>query len=407
VRALLILGLTIIVSAIAQSQAPVDPELAQKVNKIWNSLPPHDNLNCKVVPTRASLDFAFRFDAGYFIHCPLKEFAGQDTFINSYIRVTPRSGATTMFSEFYRIGALPPELAAKVDPRKLNATLEMSGGFTVGEGKYLAEIVLMDNRRRYLRQSWNIEAVRKGDQRDVALAIAPDAIQPFLLAHWDGKLADKGHGLRVSVLLDAAPMNPRASKLYAWDRAFLLQSLTSLLEQVPCESVRLVAFNLDQQKEVFREDSFGKHGFEQLARALRSLELGTVNVQALHHGPASVSLLADLANQEIKAAQPADAVILLGPRILLDQKTSSEMLDDHGPEAPKFFYFEFFPFLGAEFPDALHNLTKALHGTVYQIHSPAELGKGIHKMLSQVRIATPASPPDPPASDSPGSSPHH
>jgi hypothetical protein len=142
--------------------------------------------------------------------------------------------------------------------------------------------------------------------------------------------------------------------------------------------VRLVAFNLDQQKELFREDHFDSESFRELSRILRTTELGT---KALQRGPESLSFVSDLARKEFAAPQASDVVIFLGPTVRASQKVSGKFTTG---AHPRFFYFEYFPFPGPTFPDSIQHLTSALQGTTYQVHSPADFGKAMQKMLSQL-----------------------
>jgi hypothetical protein len=196
-----------------------------------------------------------------------------------------------------------------------------------------------------------------------------------------------GKGLRVTVLLDAAPLNPRNPALRAWDRALLLGSLSSLLKQIPCASVRLRAFNLDQQRELFRQDQFDDAGFIKLAESLRTLELGTVSYRVLQQRQGGLDLLLDYANRELIAADPSDAVIILGPRTRYFAEVPRGKLKGRETSNPHFYYFEYFPgyFRGSQFPDALSSLTKRLDGTVYEIFSPGDLARSIQKMLTRVQ----------------------
>ena len=75
------------------------------------------------------------------------------------------------------------------------------------------------------------------------------------------------------MLLHAAPANPRQSQLTAEDTAILLGGLDALLDQIPARTVRLVAFNLDQQKELTTRDGFTAPGLDELETALNSQRL--------------------------------------------------------------------------------------------------------------------------------------
>jgi hypothetical protein len=201
------------------------------------------------------------------------------------------------------------------------------------------------------------------------------------------KMDTSGKGLRVTVLLDAAPMDPRNPALRAWDRAFLLGSLSSLLNQIPCASVRLRAFNLDQQRELFRRNQFDDAGFMELGESLRTLELGTVSYRVLQQRQGWLGLLLDYANRELVAADPSDVVIILGPRTRYFAKVSPRNLKGRETPNPHFCYFEYFPgyFRPSGLPDALSSLTKRLDGTVYEISSPGDLARAIQKMLTRVQ----------------------
>jgi hypothetical protein len=179
-------------------------------------------------------------------------------------------------------------------------------------------------------------------------------------------------------------MNPRQPKLRGWDMAFLLRSLSSLLQEIPISSVRLAAFNLDQQNVIFRCERLDSASFDELARALRHLELWVISSRALDRNRPT-DVLADLVNKELAAQEPSDAVIFLGPNLSVDRKIPPRMLQRSSSRAPQFFYFEYFPFRAFQFPDTIHYLTKTLHGTVFEIRSAGDLGNDISKMLSQLR----------------------
>src|SRR5262249_34052025 len=145
-------------------------------------------------------------------------------------------------------------------------------------GEYSFEFALVDKRFRTFRSHWNVKT-DSGKNRGVPLALKPNSVAPLVGNDWNGKLSSDG--VRLAVLLHAIPMFRNTSKLYAWDRAFLLQSLASLLKQTPCKSIRVIAFNLDQQRELFRSDDFGPDGFVDLAEVLRKTEMATVSYKSL------------------------------------------------------------------------------------------------------------------------------
>jgi hypothetical protein len=382
IRAALFVLASLLTLPIAFSQVPLEEPDTTKVSRILDKLPERNTLRCTIHDWKPFLDFSFRFDAGYVVRCPFEEFGGEDSKIAAYTRVTPQGGTPVVLADLLAVPAVPPDVIAKTKLKSLHVELDMSGGFAIGEGEYQVEVLVTDSRNRFCRKRWSIKVERSRDQASIPVALEAKSVSHLWSDPWDGKLAEKGHGYSITILLDAAPMNPRESKLRVWDRAFLMQSLRSVLQHLPCESVRLIAFNLDQQKELFREEHFDTRAFRELAHTLRNTELGTVSYKALQRGPQGVSFLSELANRELARPQPSDIVIFIGPTTRLNQKVSGTF--SRNPRSPRFFYFEYFPFTGANFPDCIQHLTSTLQGTTYQIHSPAQFGKAMQKMVAQL-----------------------
>jgi hypothetical protein len=227
------------------------------------------------------------------------------------------------------------------------------------------------------------------------MAMPAASVAPMLAKPWSGEYARNRSG-SLTVILDAAPMNHASLRLRAWDRALLLDSLSSVLTRTSARSVRLVAMNLDQQREIFRDDDFGKKGWMQLSERLRALELGTVSYRVLERPRGWSDVLVEILGREIGSPAPSDVVVFLGPTARIEAKLPPELLPRRTSPKPEFFYIEYFPYWlrGREYPDALAHVTHALGGQILKIHSPGELAAAIGKIEGQM-AAAPA-PPDTP-----------
>ena len=383
---LLLISLSIWLLAAAQvkGQEPISAADSERIGRFLDSDRSSDPLHCLIEPRKPALDFAFRFDVGYIISCRLSRFGGRASEVFVYARVTPEGGEPVLFGEDYRL----PEANPGAKSSQLKQDFQMSGGFAVGDGQYQVEVLVMDQiTGRTSRKRWRARVARNNKQGAAQVAIPPGSVSPLRVRPWPIKMDTSGKGLRVTVLLDAAPLNPRTPALRAWDRAFLLGSLSFLLKQIPCASVRLRAFNLDQQRELFRQDQFDDGGFTELAASLRTVELGTVSYRVLQQQRGWLDLLLDYANTELIAADPSDAVIILGPQTRYSAEVSRAELKGRETPNPHFFYFEYFPgyFRRSPFDDALSSLTKRLDGTVYDIFSPSDLARCARKMLTRVQ----------------------
>jgi hypothetical protein len=365
----------------AQAQAPLRPDIQAHVKELFDGKPSGQPLRCSIHQTPVVLDFLFRFDAGYMVDCRLRQFKPGASLV-SYLKIQPQEGPPVLLGDSFEIPPVSAEMVAKLGQRKVNdLEIELSGAYALGEGKYTIDLILIDDQSRSIRKRWNIETIQKRPDQSIPFALQPNTADSLVASSWQGN--HTGNGVRLTVLLHATPMNPKRSKLYAWDRAFLLQSLTSLLKQTPYQSVRVIAFNLDQQQEIFRQDDFDAEGFSKLATVLRTLELGTVSYKAMQKqswaGP-----LVRLTEEEVSSKNPSDAVIFLGPTTHFMDKVSLETMKS-AKDGPHFFYFEYYPWNGSQFPDSIDHMTHDLHGTVFRIHSADQLAQAIQKMLGQIK----------------------
>jgi hypothetical protein len=388
----LLVSLSIWVLAVppVKGQEPLNAADRERIGRLLDSDRSPDLLHCFIQPQKPTLDFAFRVDVGYVVSCSLSRFGGRTSKVSVFARVTPEGGKPLLLGEHYRV----PEATAATKSSNLKQDVQMSGGFAVGEGQYQVEVLVVDQETgRTSRKRWRVQAPRSS-QGTAQAAVPPGSVIPIGVRPWPIRMDTSGKGLRVTILLDAAPLNPRNPALRAWDRAFLLGSLSSLLRQIPCASVRLRAFNLDQQRELFRQDQFDDAGFMELTESLRALELGTVSYRVLQQRQGWLDLLLDYANGELIAADPSDAVIILGPRTRYFAKVPPEKLKRRETSDPHFYYFEYFPgyLRASQLPDALSSLTKQLDGTIYEIFSPGDLARSIQRMLTRVQPRAEPSP---------------
>ena len=370
-RKILVLALPLLVVPAsvfpAFAQLPLSADDVQRVAPLFD-VPPANSLKCSIDPWRPALDFTFRFVAGYLVHCRLGQFEGKNNALVIYLRVTPETKASSWFGSAYRVPELTPEMRNSIAKnfRNMKNQVGMSGAFGVGVGRYVVEVLVRDDQNRFYHKQWRVHVDTSRSERWVPLAIQPLTVESLERKTWQN-LHPSRTGLRVTLLLDAAPMNPLQARLRAWDRAFLLQFIYSLLEQTPHTSVHLVAFNLDQQQEIFRSDDFAAATFAELSRVLSASETTTVSVQALKKRN-SPEFLATLTNQEL-AGERADAIIFLGPNARSNIKTTAAALTSRKPGSPRLFYFEYFPW-PAESPDAIQSLVKAANGTTFRITIP-------------------------------------
>ncbi len=375
--------LLLLIGSSAAGQLPLDPNAEATFSQALDEDAKADRLDCQVETFKPFLDFSFRFEIGYLVRCPLKQFKGRQTAVGTLLRVREKTGPATTLGQSFSVPPVPPEMKDKVDLQHVRNEMDFSGVFAAGEGDYDVQLVVFDEHHRKCRKSWRAKAHPRGDETRVNIAMQPGSVAAVSLPPWNGISSD-GKGLNLTVLLDAAPANPSSSKLHAWDRAFLLGALSSLLRQTSVASVRIVAFNLDQQLELFRENDFDHTGLYRLSSALNRLELGTVSYRILQNQQGWEELLAGLMREEMSRGKPSDAIVFLGSTSRVDTKTVVRTINAKTDTHKPLFYFQYSPSPGREFPDTIQYLVSAYDGTTFHLHSPGDLARAIAKMQDQL-----------------------
>lgn len=342
-------------------------------------------MNCDVRPMEPRLDFGFRFRTGYFVRVPMKQYSGVGHGWGILTRITPEAeGAKRVYLlSTFRLPEIP----------KTDQDLELSGSYLVGSGKYKVDWLLIDDKGRACRKQWTAEARLAPADRDVKLRIPDGAVWDYTLR--DGPRQATPGKYRITLLVHAAPLMFRATKMRSFDRAMLLGALTTLLESISTQTVKLTVFSLEKQQELLKNDNFHLDDMEEVADIVDGLELNLVDYQVLRRKKGHVDLLADLLNAEMRAAQPADAVVLLGPLSKFGDKVPPGALEAGSQGGPPFFYLQYRSRFrrGEEFPDSIQSAMKRVKGKVSVIYTPRDFAKALkqveEKLAEGARSAKP------------------
>jgi hypothetical protein len=367
--------LALVIASTAMGQYVINPARGAKLFAAHAGDRP---LHCEVIPVPARLSFSFRFQSGYVVRMPLKQYSGPGHYWNILMRVTPAISTEPFYLGSYtRLRNVP----------KTNAQGEFGGAYQVGEGRYAVDWMLFDDLNRACRKSWKVEAKLDARERSLKLGMVPNTVGALTFRRWSPQSGERDvHPIgRLTVLLHAAPLFPRSLRFRTQDRLLLVGSLAALLEALPARAVRVVVFSLDQQKELFRQDDLTPDSFDQVAQSTSNLQLQLVDYRVLQNRRGHISLLADLIKQELEATQPADKVIFLGPTSRFYDKVLDASLEPHADSTPQFFYFEYKPYGGREanFPDSVAMAIRKVKGKTMLIHSPDEFARAIKEVETQ------------------------
>lgn len=334
-------------------------------------------LQCEIRPMSPQLDFAFRFQAGYVTWIPMKQYSGRGHYWITVMRIRPDAGDR---KSVY--------LAGREDLPDIPSTRQVfrtAGAFLVGQGGYHIDWLLYDDQSRVCRKSWHFDAKLTRADRNVKLLVTPNTVGPVTMGGNTRDAApDDARRIRITILLHVAPLNFRRNRLSWWDRALLMSTLASLLDNVPTQSIRVVAFNLDQQRELFRDDDFKPQSYMRLYALLDSVQLGTVDYRVLKNPSGHVALLKSIVDREFAATPSSDAIVFLGPGSRYEsRKLPEDAVFAESPSSPKLFFFRYETYgPWTSFAEPISLAVKQLGGKTIAIRTPGEFATAIKTLKS-------------------------
>jgi hypothetical protein len=338
-----------------------------------------DDLPCNVTVVKPVVGFDLKFHAGYEVTIPLRELAGNENQLHALFRVTNVDNQEVRyFSQRIRVPSIEPD--SKGDAW-------MSGTFDVGEGRYKIEWLMRDRTERVCSFFWDIEANLPDKDQQMELAIASGAIQACDREQFRDEPAVQREDppLNVKVLVNFAPQKANAATLRPLDTSALVSILRSLSREPRIGRFSLVAFNLQEQRVLFRQEGAEKIDFPALGEAVDSVSPGTVDVLRLAQKHGETTFLTDLIQKEIGAAEQADAVVFAGPKAMLDESVPADSLKALGEVAPPVFYMNYnlYP-QNVPWTDAIGKAVRFFKGYEYTITRPRDLWYAVTEMVTRI-----------------------
>jgi hypothetical protein len=341
-------------------------------------------LPCTVTPSKPTLGFDLKFHAGYQVSVPLKELAGRDNGLSIVFRVAPdgRRDEPAYFTQHLRVP--PIEEDAKGDAY-------LQGAFDVGEGAYHIDWLMRDRTERVCSFNWDSEANLGTKDRPMSLAIAPEAIQRAAGEEFTEEppvqRTSTDPPLNVKVLVNFAPQNSLSPALQPLDTTALVSILRTISRDPRIGKFSLVAFNMQEQKVIYRQDGASRIDFPALGTALNTLNLGTVDLKRLCDKHGDTDFLTTLVRKEMTPAPQdhPDALVFAGPKILLDANPPEDALKDATDIDFPVFYMNYnLNPQAVPWKDAISHTVHFFRGYEYTISRPRDLWFAVSEMVSKI-----------------------
>lgn len=340
------------------------------------------DLPCDVTSSKPVLGFDLKFHSGYDITIPLKELAGAENQLTILFRVAPSAKPEQAVYFIQRIRVPSIEEEAKGDAY-------LQGSFDLGEGKYKVDWLMRDRTERVCANNWEVEAALPARDRNLALNATPNQILPSDMQQFGEEPPIERLNtdpLNVKVVINFAPQNSLAATLQPLDTSALVSILRTISREPRIARFSIVAFNLQEQRVIYRQEDGERIDFPAIGKALESVQLGRVDFAKLAQKNSETEFLSGLIREEMeKSGDNLDALIFAGPKVMLDQPVPQEVLKSLNEPAFPVFYMNYI-LQPQQIPwrDSISQAVRHFKGTEYTITRPRDLWFSVSEMVQKI-----------------------
>lgn len=344
------------------------------------------DMSCTVTPQKALLGFDLKFHSGYAVAMPLRDLEGSGNNLSIVFRITPKGGKDepVYFIQKIKVPAVEDRSKGEV---------KLDGNFDIGEGSYHVDWLMRDQSGRFCSAFWDFEATLGSKDRSVAVGLPPHTIRRAEEEQFQSEppveRAQNEAPLDVKVLMNFAPQRSGAATLDPLDTMALVSILRNISRNPRIGKFSLVAFNIQEQREFYRQEYSDHIDFPALGEALKQLSPGTVDMSVLSRKHGDTEFLSTLLKTETTAGgAPPDALIFVGPKTLLEANVPQDDLKEVGDLQYPVFYMNFNPDpQGVPWKDAISRLVKFFKGREYTISGPRDLWNSVTEMVARAAKA--------------------
>ena len=341
------------------------------------------DLPCTVTPVKPVIGFDLRFHSGYDVAVPLRELAGSGNQLTILFRVTPDSHKDdpVFFVQHVRV----PEIEEDA-----HGDANLSGIFDLGEGKYHVDWLMRDRGERVCSFYWDSDAALTSKDRQIELTIQAGQVQPAEVEQFTEEppveRSQDAPPLNVKVLVNFAPQSQDSAALRPTDTLALVTMLRRISREPEFGKFSLVAFNLQEQRVLYRQSGADRIDFPALGEAVQSIKPGAVDIHLLAQKHGETDFLTDLIKKEVGTADHPDAVIFAGPKAMLDASVPDEELKPFasGVNFPVFYVNYNLNPQQVPWKDSISKAVKMLHGAEYTVNRPRDLWFAVSEMVSRI-----------------------
>jgi hypothetical protein len=247
---------------------------------------------------------------------------------------------------------------------------------------------MRDRIERVCSSNWDVTAALAPRDQNMKLAISAHSIDTADLEFFKDEppvtRLNPEDAFKVKVLINFAPQQGYAASMQPLDMSALISILRNISREPRIYKFSIVAFNMNDQRVLYRQDDADQIDFPGLGKALSSLKLGMVDYKKLTDPHSGSDFLSKLVLDEL-GNNKSDAVIFAGPKIGLNDSVPAENLKDLASVSYPVFYMNYnlWPQQNP-WRDPIGNVVKRLRGYEYTITRPRDLWTSWSDIMSRI-----------------------
>lgn len=316
---------------VAAAKKLIDTATAHQIEE---SLSPNSLLNCDLSKTAPALTFRLQMQFGFVASLPLVQLPIKNPKLWGLLRLTPQGGGADAQPAFF---LREYDLPRILDPQFL---VRFSSSVRAGAGEYDVAATVFDEQRRSCSAEWKVHVNPTREELSVIQPMPPHSVAEVTRGSSPSSRHEAPALGRLTILLHAASSNARQTVLTDADVRMLSGELGAVMERLPARNVRLVVFNLDWQKEYYRQSGFRQEDIDRVTQVLTDVGPGTMDVYSLASVKSSLDMVAGLLNRELTGPAPPDVILFLGPPGLAYNRAAAKAVRTQQKIAPLIFYIE-------------------------------------------------------------------
>jgi hypothetical protein len=355
------------------------PILTQSTLAAFESIESGTDSSCTVAAQKPVLGLDLKFHSGYQLSVPVQELDALGDTLTVLFRITSSNhpNQPVYFQEHFLVPALDEHARGDAG---------VPGRFDLGAGSYRVELLIHDRIRRLCAVSWELTATPSAKDRNLPLALGSGEIRPVqqdvFLMETAPHEAKQG-AVKIKLLVNFVPPSPSSAALDHTDIEALVSILRNIARDPRVGTISLVAFNLYEERVIFRQEYGEGIDFPALGKSLNKLNPGTVGVDQLLRKHGSTEFLAELVKGETGGG--SDALIFVGPKAFVEGNVPPEEMKQIRELGCPVFYLNYVnnP-QGAPWRDSIGRMVKFLRGYEFSITAPRDLWNAVTDTVARI-----------------------